>query len=282
MLRHWGRAHAPSGAPETTATVHNTSAQWRRCAFANKVTKVPAPTLFKALQWGLILFCLVFGFVGGTVAERVMDLLQCQPHADPTLRTCSWLTNPLALRLAPFLSANSPADYAFTLLSNFWGLIALWLLAIGAARWAEINPAQASAWWQRWSPRPLATSLHSTDVLRWSVRAAFWLLLLGLIAFCVALGAPIVGTDTARSILHSLGCSPGTFDPFSSPCMKATGFWTPRLAFYVLPLAGPLLAPVWLIMGFWDVLIAWAALIAAAHFLHASLSSRAPPRPQPD
>lgn len=247
-----------------------------------KILHMSATTVFKALQWGLILFCLVFGFVGGTVAEHVMDQLQCQPHADPTLRTCSWLTNPLALRLAPFLSASSPADYVFTLLSNFWGLIALWLLALGAARWVEKHPTQATAWWRRWSPQPLALTVHGTDVLRWSARAAFWLLLLGFIAFCVALGTPIVGTDTARSVLHSLGCSPGTFDPFSSPCMKATGFWTPRLTFYVLPLAGPLLAPVWLVLGFWDVLIAWAVLIAAASFLHSSLLSRATPRPPRD
>lgn len=111
--------------------------------------------LFKVLQWGLILFCLCFAMVGGTVAERLLELLQCQPQG-------------------------------------------------------------------------------------------------------------------------ALGCSPGSFDPFSSPCMSAPGFWAHRLALYVIPLAGPLLAPVWLVMAFWDVLLAWALLTVAAYFLQTHLATRAP------
>lgn len=231
--------------------------------------------IFKALQWGLIVFCLVFSIVGGVAAERVLDVLHCQPHADPALRSCSWLANPIGLRLAPFLSAGSIVDYPFVLLTNFWGLLLAWGLALHAARWADHNPATAAALLQRWLPR----RVHATraDVLRWSVVCTFWLLLAGFIVFCFALGLPIVGNQTARAILESLGCSPGTFDPFSSPCMKAPGFWTPRLSLYVIPLAGPLLAPVWLVMGFWDVLLGWLALIGATFALKSHLSQQANP-----
>jgi len=233
--------------------------------------------LFKTLQWGLILFCLVFSIVGGVAAERVLDVLACQPHTNPALSTCSSLTNPIALRLAPFLSAGSIVDYPFVLLRNFWALLLVWGLALYAARWADRNPTAAAAL----LPRP--GRAHPADVLRWSVGGLFWLLLAGFIVFIFALGLPIVGNQTARTILESLGCSPGTFDPFSSPCMRAPGFWTPRLSLYVLPLAGPLLAPVWLVMGFWDVLLGWLALIVATYALksHLSQPTRPPVRPHP-
>ena len=56
-----------------------------------------------------------------------------------------------------------------------------------------------------------------------------------------------------------------------------------RLSLYVLPLAGPLLAPVWLVMGFWDVLLGWLALIVATYALksHLSQPTRPPVRPPP-
>lgn len=233
--------------------------------------------LFKTLQWGLILFCLMFSIVGGVAAERVLDVLACQPHTNPALSTCSSLTNPIALRLAPFLSAGSIVDYPFVLLRNFWALLLVWGLALYAARWADRNPTAAAAL----LPRP--GRAHPADVLRWGVGGLFWLLLAGFIVFIFALGLPIVGNQTARTILESLGCSPGTFDPFSSPCMRAPGFWTPRLSLYVLPLAGPLLAPVWLVMGFWDVLLGWLALIVATYALksHLSQPTRPPVRPHP-
>lgn len=237
--------------------------------------------LFKTLQWGLILFCLVFSIVGGVAAERALDVLRCQPHATPTLGTCGWLTNAIGLRLMPFLSAGSIVDYPFVLLSNFWALLLAWGLALYAARWADHHPATAADLLQRWRPR--RSNATPADVLRWGVVGLFWLLLAGFIVFIFALGLPIVGNQTARTILESLGCSPGTFDPFSSPCMRAPGFWTPRLSLYVLPLAGPLLAPVWLVMGFWDVLLGWLALIVATYALksHLSQPTRPPVRPHP-
>lgn len=233
--------------------------------------------LFKTLQWGLILFCLVFSIVGGVAAERALDVMRCQPHATPALGTCGWLANAIGLRLAPFLSAGSIVDYPFVLLSNFWALLLAWALALYAARWADRHPAAAAAL------LPRRGRASPADVLRWGVGGLFWLLLAGFIVFIFALGLPIVGNQTARTILESLGCSPGTFDPFSSPCMRAPGFWTPRLSPYVVPLAGPLLAPVWLVMGFWDVLLGWLALIVATYALksHLSQPTRPPVRPHP-
>lgn len=226
--------------------------------------------LFKILQWGLILFCLCFAIVGGVAAERMLELLHCQPHANPALRSCSWLPNALGMRLTPFLTAGSVTDYPFALLHNFWALIALWVLALFLLRRAERNAVRA--------PDKAGTGhpgIAGADMARWTARAAFWLLLLGLIGFCVAFGTPLLGTHMAREVLATLGCSPGTFDPFSSPCLSAPGFWTHRLALYVIPLAGPLLAPLWLVMAFWDVLVAWMLLTAAAYFLQRRLALRA-------
>lgn len=227
--------------------------------------------LFKILQWGLILFCLLFAIVGGVVAERMLELLHCQPHANPALRSCSWLANALGMRLTPFLTAEGVAGYPFVLLHSFWALIALWILALVALRRAERNAASAAT-----APpgrsQPADPGISGADVARWAARAAFWALLLGLFGFCIAFGTPILGNQVAREVLGTLGCSPGTFDPFSSPCMSAPGFWTHRLALYVIPLAGPLLAPVWLVMAFWDVLIAWMLLTAAAYFVQRRLA----------
>lgn len=233
--------------------------------------------LFKILQWGLILFCLGFAIVGGVVAEHALELLQCQPHADPALRSCSWVGNVLGMRLVPFLTAGGVADYPFVLLRNFWALIAVWVLALVALRRAERSAASAAAV-APGSSRPVHPGVTSADVARWAARAGFWALLLGLVGFCIAFGTPILGNQVAREVLGALGCSPGTFDPFSSPCMSAPGFWTHRLALYVIPLAGPLLAPLWLVMAFWDVLIAWMLLTAAAYFLQSHLKRQRPGR----
>ena len=122
--------------------------------------------LFKTLQWGLILFCLVFSIVGGVAAERARAVLRCQPHTSPTLGTCGWLTNAIGLRLMPFLSAGSIVDYPFVLLSNFWALLLAWGLALYAARWADHHPAAAADLLQRWRPR--RSSWRSR---RWATRA---------------------------------------------------------------------------------------------------------------
>jgi hypothetical protein len=86
-------------------------------------TKRPPSATYRALVWGLLLFCISFALTGGVIAEQVMAALNCQFRADPRTGTCSFLQNALASRLMPFLSAETPLDYPFMLLRNFWGLI---------------------------------------------------------------------------------------------------------------------------------------------------------------
>lgn len=40
-----------------------------------------------------------------------------------------------------------------------------------------------------------------------------------------------------------------------------------RLYVYVIPMIGSLLTPIALVMGFWDVLLAWAVLVVLLHVL---------------
>jgi len=40
-----------------------------------------------------------------------------------------------------------------------------------------------------------------------------------------------------------------------------------RLYVYVIPMIGSLLAPIALVIGFWDILLAWAALVVLLHVL---------------
>jgi hypothetical protein len=204
----------------------------------------------------LLLFCISFALIGGVIAEQAMLALNCQYNADLRAGSCSFLQNALASRFAPFLSAETPLDYPFMLLRNFWGLILVWLTAIGFARHAYLNPRQAA-------PRrvPVRT-MSPQQKLHQFLNASFWILLIGLGAFCIAFGTPFLSTYVAREILQALACSPGSFDPLVSACMSNPGFWTPRLQPFLLPILGQLGSPLWLFWQFGDVLIYWSATIA--------------------
>ncbi|SFU55829.1 hypothetical protein SAMN05216350_102576 [Polaromonas sp. YR568] len=222
----------------------------------------PPSGIYRALVWGLFLFCVSFALIGGVIAEHAMTLLNCQPHADIRAGSCSFLKNALALRLTPFLSADTPLDYPFMLLRNFWGLILVWLAAIAWSRHAWQHPS---------SPSPASTARHASvpatislqQSLHQVLQASFWILLIGLIAFCIAFGTPFLSTYLAREILQMIGCNPGAFDPLVSACMAKLGFWTPRLQPFLLPFLGQLGSPLWLFWQFGDVLAYWSALIAA-------------------
>lgn len=218
----------------------------------------PPSGLYRALVWGLFLFCISFALIGGVIAEQVLAALNCQPHADIRSGTCSFLQNALASRLTPFLSAQSPLDYPFMLLRGFWGLILAWLAAIAWSRHVHQNPRRASAA----PPAPSPTAMSRQRRLHRVLKAGFWILLIGLIVFCIAFGTPFLGTYVSREILQLLGCSPGTFDPLVSDCMSKTGFWTPRLQPFLLPFLGQLGSPLWLFWQFGDVLAWWSATIA--------------------
>jgi hypothetical protein len=218
----------------------------------------PPSGLYRALVWGLLLFCLSFALTGGVMAEQIMAALNCQPHAAPGAGTCSFFQNALASRLTPFLSAQSPLDYPFMLLQGFWGLILAWLAAIALTRHADQNPRKATAAPRATVPAAMSRQRRLHQVLQ----ASFWILLVGLIVFCIAFGTPFLGTYVSREILQALGCSPGTFDPLVSACMSSTGFWTPRLQPFLLPFLGQLGSPLWLFWQFGDVLIYWSAATA--------------------
>jgi hypothetical protein len=221
-------------------------------------TKRPPSATYRALVWGLLLFCISFALTGGVIAEQVMAALNCQFRADPRTGTCSFLQNALASRLMPFLSAETPLDYPFMLLRNFWGLILVWLAAVGFARHAYQNPHQATAA----SRASVRKAVSPQQRLHQFLHASFWILLIGLIAFCIAFGTPFLSTYVAREILQALGCNPGTFDPLVSACMSSPGFWAPRLQPFLRPFLGQLGSPLWLFWQFGDVLVYWFALTA--------------------
>jgi hypothetical protein len=237
---------------------------------ATPPAKLPPSGLYRALVWGLLLFCLSFALIGGVIAEQIMAVLNCQPHANSQVSSCSFFKNALASRIAPFLSASTPLDYPFVLLRSFWWLILAWLVAIGLSRHAAQNPRKPVA-----APRasvPSATSPRQT--LHRFLQASFWILLLGLMAFCIAFGTPFLSTYVSREILQALGCDPGSFDPLVSACMSRPGFWTPRLQPFLLPLLGQLGSPLWLFWQFGDVLILWVVVIAVVLALKIYVAER--------
>jgi len=232
--------------------------------------KQPPSGLYRALVWGLFLFCISFALTGGVIAEQLMTALNCQFRTDPRAGTCSFLQNALASRLSPFLSAETPLDYPFMLLRNFWGLILVWLAAIGFARHAYQNPRQVTTA----SRATVRTAVSPQQRLHQFLQASFWILLAGLVAFCIAFGTPFLSTYVSREILQALGCNPGTFDPLVSACMSKPGFWTLRLQPFLLPLLGQLGSPLWLFWQFGDVLIYWSAAIAAVLALKVYVAHR--------
>jgi hypothetical protein len=227
-------------------------------ATATPHPKRPPSAIYRALVWSLLLFCISFALMGGVIAEQAMAALNCQYNTDARTGSCSFLQNALASRFAPFLAAETPLDYPFMLLRSFWGLILVWLVAIGLSRHAYQNPRQASAT----RHAPVRAVISPLQRLHQLLNAGFWLLLIGLIAFCIAFGTPFLSTYVAREILQALGCSPGSFDPLVSACMSQPGFWTPRLQPFLLPFLGQLGSPLWLFWQFGDVLVYWFAATA--------------------
>jgi hypothetical protein len=231
---------------------------------------VHPPKIPRALAWGLLVFCTGFTFFGGVISETIMAGLNCRPHTDAQISGCPFPWNALALRIAPFLSAQNITDYPFILLDGFWGLILAWVAAIGLARWASKYPGKAAVLRRALAPAAISRG----QVFHLFLRGGFWALLTGFIAFCIAFGTPFLGSLVAREILQAMGCTPGTFDPFTSPCMSSPGFWTPRLKPFLIPLMGQWLSPFWLVRQFGDVLILWLALTVGAYALKRHITRR--------
>ena len=225
----------------------------------------PSRIFFQMLRTGLVLFCISFIFFGGVVAEAITSALPCQPHADQTIRSCPAPVNWLAQSISPFLSAQTIFDYPFIFFQGFWAFILLWLAAIAWARWASIRPPKVAAVAPQ--SKPVATPASPYQTAHRILQLSFWLLLTGFIAFCIALGMPFLGSHVAREILLQMDCSPGTFDPFTSPCTSAPGFWTPRPLPFLIPILGQFLSPIWLVWKFYDVLIVWLVTIGLVAML---------------
>ncbi|MGC1176114.1 hypothetical protein [Polaromonas sp.] len=226
--------------------------------------------VFQLLRTGLLLFCISFIFFGGVVAEAITAALPCQAHPDYRVSSCPAPLNWLAQSMSPFLSAQTILDYPFIFLHSFWAFILLWLTAIARARWASMRPPKVLV---------AAPSAKQAAALPYQtphriLQISFWFLLLGLIAFCIALGTPFLGSHVAREILLQMGCSPGTFDPFTSPCTAAPGFWTPRLLPFLIPILGQFLSPIWLLWKFYDVLILWLLAIGLVSLLRQHIAGR--------
>ncbi len=233
-------------------------------------TKRPPSGLYRALVWGLLLFCISFAMIGSVIAEHILGALNCQPGADGRAGTCPFFVNVLASRLTLFLSAQTPLDNPFLLLHSFWALILVWLAIIGLSRYAYQNPRPITVRLRA----PVPAAMPPLRRLHHVLQGSFWLLLMGLIAFCIAFGTPFLGTHVSREILQTLNCSPGSFDPMSSACMSAPGFWTPRLQPFLIPIVGQVGSPFWLFRQFGDVLIIWCIVIAAVLALKAYVARR--------
>ena len=85
------------------------------------------------------------------------------------------------------------------------------------------------------------------------------------VIFIFLFGFPIVGILSALQLSSWLGCE------FSARGASACMLWGwdigERLYVYVMPMIGSLLTPIALVMGFWDVLLAWAVLVVLLHVL---------------
>lgn len=83
--------------------------------------------------------------------------------------------------------------------------------------------------------------------------------------FAFLFGFPIVGIFSALKLASWLDCSLSASG--ATECMLWGVDIGERLYVYVIPLIGSLLTPIAFFMGFWDLLLAWAALVLLLHVL---------------
>jgi hypothetical protein len=168
-------------------------------------TKRPPSAIYRALVWGLLLFCISFALIGGVIAEQVMAALNCQFRCRPRTGTCSFLQNALASRLIALSCLQrrrwtTPSCCCAISGASSWSG---WRPSAGA-RHAYQNPRQATAA----SRASVRTAVSPQQRLHQFLHASFWILLAGLIAFCIAFGTPFLSTYVSREILQALGCNP--------------------------------------------------------------------------
>lgn len=101
--------------------------------------------------------------------------------------------------------------------------------------------------------------MAETRFLGW-IGLLCWLLICGLLGFCLAFGLPLLGGVNAEAALDFFGCGHATglaYDPMLGACPVLEQ----RFAPYRQPFFGALLSPVWLFTQFGDVLLIWLCCI---------------------
>jgi hypothetical protein len=88
---------------------------------------------------------------------------------------------------------------------------------------------------------------------------AFLICLIGFVVFCALFGLPVVGTLVMRWVYSLLGCSFG-FD-YQPACIVMGHDIGPRFAGYGAVILGMLLTPLFFVIAFQELLIAWVIVI---------------------
>ncbi|MEZ5441232.1 MAG: hypothetical protein R3F15_07070 [Lysobacterales bacterium] len=245
-------------------------------------------TRTRILVYGLLAFASMWILFGPSLAASGLELLGCSGR----LGICGDRAGALSAWLVPWLSAQPPVDTSFVLIEQCWPLLLIWMgLIVLSLRTKRPRPAAAEraavpfeqpaptsagklppvpsrpdhATWiharqseqqaeLRRHKRTLRQRLQAEGLAVVSLVVACWMLLGGLLVFCLAFGVPLLGGLSAEALLGALDCS----NPAqSSDC----GFWLERLAPYRQPFVGALLSPVWLFSQFFDLLLIWLGLI---------------------
>ncbi len=83
-------------------------------------------------------------------------------------------------------------------------------------------------------------------------------LIVGLVAFGIALATPVLGVAVAYEWSAHLGCA---LPNFGGSCAEH-GYLLDKLALYdVIPIANLVATPLIFLVAFWDILLVWVALI---------------------
>jgi hypothetical protein len=88
---------------------------------------------------------------------------------------------------------------------------------------------------------------------------AFVVCLIGFVVFCALFGLPVVGNLVMFKVYSLLGCSFG-FET-QPPCIVMGHDIGPRFSGYGVFLLGMALTPVFFVIAFWELLIAWVVVI---------------------
>jgi hypothetical protein len=253
----------------------------------------------RALGYALLGFCTALILFGPQIAELGLNALGCPVGFGTPGANCRGFAGLLAAPLAPWSSAVPPVETVFLLFDHWWGLLLVWaalivlsgridrrdgpagarqpvlqsdascaaVTALGPrgsvqaqqAQWVQARQAEQQAE-ARASQQSLTRQLLAESVFWGGIAVSCWVLLGGLLVFCIAFGTPLLGGLSAQSLLAAFGC-PDLQQSSMNPLAGFCGFWTERLAPYQQPFFGALLSPLWLFTQFHDLLLVWLGLV---------------------